>query len=317
MVGIGGLLLQAGLAQASTGPWLLGAGDESVYVGLDAQRFGTLALSSGSYADDVVTVDDGLTSLGGKIIGTFGLTRRVELELEFPVVYTFANGQGAVCGSLGLGACEPSAGVGVLVARSKFLVVDELAGAPLTLSLGLDLRFGQPTFDMRARITASGQGTFDLEPRVGLGRIGSLRQGKGYWSLFVDGGFRYRLPLDQAFGPDGVPAPGYEITANLENLWSPVPMVSFGPAVSLLTRPVGLDVEQVLADPALLGDPDRFSGINLTVLDAGGKLILRNGRNITFAAAVFYTLYARNNPSDVLKVSVGVGFRDLFRKRGT
>ncbi len=303
-------------AHASTGPWLLGAGDEQIYVGLDGQRFGKLALSTGSFSEDVVTVDDGVSSFGAKLIGTFGLSRRVELELEFPVNYTFANNsEGPVCGLLGLDACATSLGIGVIVARSKFLVVDELAGAPLTMSLGFDLRFGQPTADLRPRITAYGQGTFDLEPRVGLGRIGSLRKGSGYWTLFADAGFRYRIPLDGSFGPAALPAPGFEVTANFENLWSPVPLVSFGPTVSMLSRPMGVDFEDLLGDPTLATDINRFNGLRIFTMDAGGKLIVRNGKNITFAAAATYTLYAENNPSDVLKVSVGVGFRDLFHKK--
>lgn len=304
-----------GAAEAGTGPWLLGKGDEQVYIGLDTQRFSRLALTSGSYADDVVAVDDGFSMLGAKVIGTFGLSRRVELEFELPYVYQFANGPGAVCDLLGQEACETSQGLGVIVARSKFLVVDELSGAPVTFSLGLDFRFGQPTFDIRPRVTAFGQGTFDVEPRLGIGRIGSLRQGKGYWSLFADAGFRYRLPIDGTFGPDGTPAPGWEVVANLENLWSPLEYVSFGPAFGLLSRPVGLEVTDVLGSPELLADPNRFAGLRILSMDLGGKVIVRNGKNVTVAFAVFHTLYAENNPSDVLKISLGVGFRDLVRKR--
>ena len=69
-------------------------------------------------------------------------------------------------------------------------LVDELSGAPVSFSLGVDLRLGQTTERYRERITALGEGTFDLEPRFALGRIGPLP--KGYWSLYLDGGFRYR-----------------------------------------------------------------------------------------------------------------------------
>lgn len=312
------LLLSAALsapATASTGPWILGPGDEQIYVGLDAQRFTRLALSSGTFADDVVQVDEGVNTFGAKLIATFGVTKRVELEFELPFAYSYVNRQGPVCDSLGLDACEPSVGVGIVVARGKVVALDEVAGAPLTLSFGLDLRFGQPTAAFRPRITAFGTGTFDVEPRLALGRIGSIRGGRGYFSVFADASFRYRVPASAGIGPTPAPLPSFEVTANFENLWTPVELVSFGPAVSLLSRPIGYDVEQVLGAPELATHPGRFEAINLLALDAGGKLLFRNGKNVTVALAAFYTLYAENNPTDVVKVSAGVAFRDFIRRR--
>lgn len=302
--------MTSGEALAGNGPWVLGAGDQQVYVGLDAQRLGNLAVSSGSYADDVIQVDQGVTTLGGKLIGTFGLNRLVEVELELPYQYAFQNDPGPVCEAVGLDACEPTHGVGVIVARGKVLLLDELLGKPLSISLGLDVRFGQPTFRFRERITNLGEGTFDIEPRLSLGRIGGLGGKGGYFSIYGDVGFRWRFPIDKDYGEDGLAIPGWELTGNLESLFTPTGLVSIGPAVGVLWRPVGVDFEDVD-----LADPNRFAALRILALDAGAKLLIRSGRSVTFALGVFHTIYAENNPQDVLKVSLGVAFRDLIRRR--
>lgn len=297
-------------AHAGAGPWVLGKGDEQIYVGLDAQRFNRLAIDDGAYTDSVIDVDGGVTSFGAKLIGTVGLTRRLEIEFDLPYAYTYVNQPGAVCDLLGLDACETTQGIGTIAIRSKVLLVDELAGAPVSFSLGLDLRFGQLTAEHRQRITSLGEGTFDVEPRLSLGRIGSLRKGAGYWSLYADLGFRYRVPIDTAYGPDALWIPGFEITGNLENLWAPVQTVSFGPAIATLWRPNGVDFSATD-----LTDVDRIVALRMFALDVGGKIIIRNGRRVAVSASVFHTAYAINNPQDVVKVNVGVAIRDLFRKR--
>lgn len=302
------MLAGSGTAWAGGGPWVLGKGDQQVYVGLGAQTFQRLAVDSGSYTDDVIQVDEGVSSFGAQLIASFGLTRRLEIEADIPYSYTFANNPGGVCDLLAMGACKTTQGIGIITVRAKFLAVDEIQGAPLSLSIGLDARFGQLTAEHRQRITSLGEGTFDIEPRVAIGRIGSLP--KGYWSLYVDGSFRWRFPLNSDFAGTGIATPGYEITANLENLFTPIETFSIGPTVSLLSRPNGVDFSATD-----LTDVDRLISLRILALDAGAKILVRNGRNITVAMAVSRTVYAINNPEDVWKFSLGVGFRDIFRRR--
>lgn len=302
--------LSTSVALAGAGPWVLGAGDEQIYVGLDAQRFGLLATGAGAYADDVVTVDDGVNTFGAKLIGTLGLVRNVELELDLPFAYTYVNRIGDVCALLALDACETTYGFAPITLRTKWLVVDELAGRPVSFSVGVDLRFGQMTAEHRERITNIGDGTFDLEPRVSLGRIGRLPN--GWWSIYGDVSFRYRFPTDPSFGDTGIAVPGYEIVSNVENLWTPVSAVSIGPAIGLLWRPNGVDI---LSPEWAATDQDRIVALRILSLEAGAKLIVRNNRAISGSLGVFHTIYAINNPQDTFKISLGVAFRDLVRKR--
>lgn len=302
-------LAWAPLAHAGGGPWVLGQGDQQIYLGAEAQQFTKLAVGEGSYADSVIDVDDGIVSFGAKAIGTLGLARRFEVELDLSYLYTYANTAGPVCELLGEGSCDTTQGVGPLSARVKWLVVDELAGKPISVSVGLDLRFGQTTAEHRDRVTSLGDGTFAVEPRVAIGRIGTLP--KGWWSLYGDVSGRFPLPTDPAFVVGGQPAPGIEVVSNLENLWTPVPAVSLGPSVSFLYRPQGVDF--LSTD---LGDKDRFTALRILVLDAGAKLLIRNDKGITGVISAFHTVYAINNPQDVLKVSVGIAFRDFVKRRG-
>ncbi|MCB9680840.1 MAG: hypothetical protein H6733_05145 [Alphaproteobacteria bacterium] len=301
-------LLVGGEAHAGSGPWVLGKGDQQIYVGLDAQRFSKLAVDSGAYTEDVIDVDQGVSTFGAKLIGGFGLGRAFEVEFELPYVYTFAHRQGAVCDLLGQDACATTQGLGIVAARMKYLAVDEVLGKPLSVALGLDLRFGQATGAHRERITSLGEGTFDVEPRLSLGRIGSLPS--GYWSLYADGSFRFRFPMTTDVAGTGRWAPGFEITATLENLYTPGDKVSFGPAFSLLSRPLGVDFSGTD-----LADVDRLTALRIFALEGGLKLIVRNGRNVSVSLAAFHTIYAVNNPQNVFKVAAGVAFRDVFRRR--
>ncbi len=299
--------LSANHAVAGTGPWILGQGDEQIYIGAETQRLDRLAIGSGSYADDVIVVDGGITTLGLKALVTLGLTSRFEIEGELPYNIVFSNRSGAVCDALGLGACRTTKGIGIIALRGKALLLDEVAGKPLSLSVGLDLRFGQTTFENRQRITNLGEGTFDIEPRLLMGRVGPLPN--GYWSLYWGASFRYRVPIDRDFMDDGIDVPGYELTSDLEALFTPGRLVSIGPAVNWWLRPNGVDFEDVD-----LTDPDRLLGLRATVFEAGAKVIVRSGRNITFVGSFFRTVYARNNP-EVYKVGVGVSFRDFVPDR--
>lgn len=307
-IGLGLLVPQ--LATAGVGPWVMGPGDGQIYAGLDVQRFRRLSVSTGSYAPEVIDVDDGVSSVYFKLIGSVGLMRGLELEMELPYGVVFTPTQdGPVCELLGLGACRRTQGIGLMSVRLKGLALDELYGPPVSLAFTLEARFGQLTAPDRERITNLGEGTFDLAPRVAIGRIGSLGQ-NGSWNLALDVGWRYRFPLRRQHDGQDQAVPGWEIDTHLESLFSPVTSVAFGPAVTWLYRPNGVNFEDVD-----LTDVDRLGALRISALSAGAKLIIRGTDRITVSTSVFHTLHAVNNPTDVFSFGVGVSLRDPFKRR--
>jgi hypothetical protein len=303
--------LLGAVASAGTGPWVLAPGDGAVYVGLESQRFSRLALGDGSFTDSVLQVDQGVQTFIAKTIATVGLGRRLELEFELPVTHVFAPVQGDIC-TLGLAdGCAPTTGLGPIVVRGEGQVLDEVFGAPLSMSLGLDLRFGQTTAGSRSRITNIGEGTFDLEPRIAFGKAGGLGRKGGYYSLSLDVGFRWRMPLRTQFAGVDSRFPGFEVTGGTEALLSPIPIFGFGPALGWIYRPNGYDVEDLLAGEGLWADPDRFLALRIGALTAGGKVIFRGSDRVSVVFSVLHTLYARNNPTNVLQLGAGVQVRGL------
>jgi hypothetical protein len=295
--------LSVSLAIAGTGPWVMSPGAASVYGGVEVQQFSRLATSSGSGAEDVISVDQGVSTLGVKVIGAVGIVRGVQVEAELPWFAVNAHTtDGPLCSALGLGACAPTQGIGVPVVRLQGQILDEVYGAPFSLSLGLDARFGQLTAGDRERITNLGEGTFDLEPRLSAGVVGGFWG--GYASVAADAGFRYRFPMRRDFPGQIGAIPGYEITHNSEILWTPRSLISFGPSFSLLWRPDGVDVETTD-----MSDVDRFAALRVLSANLGGKVILRFGERFAANVSVFHTAYAVNNPTNVLAISAGLSMR--------
>ncbi len=304
-------LLTSSTAQAGSGPWVLGRGDHTLYLGLEAQRFDHLAQSSGSGADDVVDVGEGMQTFGVKAIATLGLLNRVEGELLVPWYEVRQNRTEAFpCQELGLSACETSRGVGIIRARVKGLVLDEILGPPVSLTVGGELRVGQFTAKDRERITNRGEGSLDGGGFVAVGRSGSL--GKGYWSAYLEAGGRYRASNATVVG---VEAPGAETYGELQFLLSPARKLALGPELSWLWRPEGHDIEDMLADVNIVGDIDRLGSLRIFSLQAGAKAVLRASDTLSASAGLFHTAYAINNPTDVWTVDVGISARGFLRRR--
>ena len=304
------LLLGASLALAGSGPWVVGNGKASLYVGAESQRITRLAVTVDGN-NDVIDVAQGISSFGVKGIATLGITNRVEVEVGIPWWSVRANRtDDPLCDALGLEACEPTQTVGVLTARSKVLLLDEYFGSPLSLSLGGELRYGDFTAPTRARITNAGEGTTDIGPYVSVGRVGSFR-GKGYVSGFVESGWRYRFPTTRAF-PDAdqgdQPAPLPETWVALEALAGPSNRVYFGPVFTFLYRD-GLDWGEVD-----LTDPDRLAALRVLTARLGGSVVVHNGGNLSLVATALQTIAKRNNPN-TLSVNLGVSFAGLAPRR--
>lgn len=293
-------------ARASDGAYVVGPADASLYLGLDAERITRLAGADGSGADTVIDVDEGLSKLTGKAILSYGLAPRLELELTLPYGYNRANRtDGPLCTALGE-ACATTKGVGVIEMQAKGLVFDELAGAPLSVALGGEARFGQHTWNTRNRLTNLGEGTFDVGGLLGLGRSGGLGS-KGYWAASATAGARYRFPNTDA---GGTPIPGWETDGRASFLFAPTGTWSFGPQVAWFFRPEGTDVET-----SDLADPDWLGALRVEKVAAGGAVHLRARQGVVLTASVLHNAWVVNNPVDSLLVSTGVQIDRLgFRK---
>jgi len=301
----GGALPRA--AMAGSGPWVQGSGALSVYLGGEYQRIDELAGREGLGDPSVIPVDDGIETTGLKLITSYGLVERVELELDLPWSHVQANRPGPVCASLGPRSCAPTRGLGVVSARVKGLLLDELYGAPLSLSVAGVARFGQATARTRERVTNLGEGTQDLGAGLAVGRSGGLRD--GFWSGYVDATGFYRFS-NVAEAEPGVPA--WEYSVNAELLGGTQAWWSLGPSVSFWHRPEGIDIEDLLSDPALAVDVDRFARLRASSTRVGAKLLLRADSRTTLALGASTTVAAVNNPR-VFALSAGVAVYPRLR----
>lgn len=301
VVGLVGVLSVS--AEAGSGPWVVGEGRGTLYVGTDAQRFNHLATVVNDERD-VIEVDEGVSTFGVKGIGTVGLGRRAELELVVPWYLVQANRtDGDLCRALPLAGCRTTSGIGVLRARAKGVLLDEYFGAPLTLSAVVEVRVGDATAATRERVTNLGEGTLDAGPVVAVGRTGAL--GEGFWSAYLEGGFRYRSPNTDAYPQNrgDTVVPGSEITGGAEVLCGPGTRFGVGPTANLLYRPFGLDFGEID-----LTDPDRFGALRILQAAAGVTAFARARQDVTASASVQRTIVAVNNPTDIWVVNLGVQF---------
>ncbi len=287
-----------GAAQAASGPWVLSPRDASIYAGTEFQRIGHLASENGSFEDEPVAVDSGISKFAVQGYISYGIIPRVQLSLSVPFQDVHANRtDGPICTTFGLNACTRTTGFGIVDLRAQGLVLDEFYGAPVSLAVGAELRQGSHTALERARITDLGEGTTDTGGYLSLGRTGPVGE-SGTWSGYVELGGLYRFPNTTL---DGRPTPGSEFTGDAEFLLGFSRAVSVGGAVGAFWRPFGVELSEID-----LADPDRFASLRVVNLRSGLKLLLRSSDNVVFSASVLGTLYAENNPSDLLSVSAGV-----------
>ena len=298
-------LTTARAAHAGSGPWVVGTGQTSLYVGSETQQFSQLATSTGSRAtDDILDLGSGISTLGLKAVASYGLLSTMELEFMFPWYWVRANRtDDPVCTDLGLGACEPTSGVGIVSGRAKYLLIDEVYGAPLSLALAGELRLGALTADSRARLTNLGEGTSDVGGMLALGRSRGLGD-DGVFSAYAELGARYRFPNTTL---DGLDVPGSEFYTTVEALLGPNRRVSLGPSIGGFLRPSGIDIEELLSTYAK--DLDRFSALSVKTLHAGVKAIIFSEQDIDLVVGVLRTVYAVNNPPDTLILTAGITTR--------
>lgn len=299
-------------ASAGSGPWVIADGQYSVYMGGEVSRLERLDTRDGAGGREVIDVDQGLSTLGAKAILTIGAQGRFEAEIGVPVYRVQANRtDGAVCESLGLEACETTQGIGVITARAKGTVLDELYGDPITLAIGADARLGHLTAPTRARITNLGEGTFDLGGFASVGRAGRLADGSWSAWLEVDGWYRF-TNTDSYPAPSGeIRAPNPEFQATSEVLFGWTPAFSVGPLATFFARPGGLDFGELD-----LSDPDRLAALRVMNLRVGGTVVIRARQGLSFSGSVLQTVSAANNPYVTL-VSFGVGTNGRLTRERT
>ena len=296
-------ILVASPAIAGSGPWTISEGDTSIYAGVESQRLERLTLSSGAGADDVLDVDDGLETTGTVMVVTHGIRQDIEFQVNASWMRVQANRpDGELCAALGPQTCKTTRGLAPMGVQVKWQIVDELVGAPLSMSIGGAARFSQWTARTRDRTTNLGEGTTDFGPTLALGRSGGL--GEGFWSAHVDTSWLYRQSNIVDSDP---PVPGSELKIDTEALGGTRTWWSVGPTISYWERPQGVDLEDILADPNLATDIDRFARLRARSVRVGGKLLIRSSERTTLVLAGFTTVAAVNNPL-VSGLSAGFGF---------
>lgn len=159
------------------------------------------------------------------------------------------------------------------------------SGAPTTLDTGL---------------TASG-----LTASVGRTDVA----GNGWYRASADASYWYRFPNAEL---NGQRVPGDEVAWSMEAVWAPRERFSIGPAVYAFHRLWGRDFR-----PGDLGQINVFSALKASQLQAGGKLgIYAINDGPTVSIAVLRAVYARNNPTDTLVITAGIGWWLQGRDRG-
>jgi hypothetical protein len=297
-----------GIAQAGSGPWIVGEGATSLYFGGESEQFHTLRYDAGD--DGTLEVGEGITKFGLKAIATVGLGPRIDLQFVLPWYNVQAKRPDAeLCTVLGLSACATTRGIGLLEARGKGLLLDEFFGAPVSVATGFELRIGQFTLPTRERLTNLGVGTTDVGVFASIGRSGGL--GNGTWSAYLEGIGRYRVPTTQHYPHNtGTRAvPGSEVEASTQILVGPSPRFSIGPVVYALYRPEGREFEALD-----LTDPDRFAALRIGNVRVGGVAVVRSQGDVSASISVLRTVYAYNNPNDNFLVSIGMQVDTRFRR---
>jgi len=297
---------------AGDGPWVAGNGNASLFVGLEGQRIDRLHIRDAQGQAEIIDVDDGISTLGVKAIGTVGVRDRFEVEFAVPWYQARANRQdGPLCTLLGLQACATTEGIGIVSVRAKGTVLDELYGAPVSLAVGLETRFGQLTSGTRARITNIGEGTTDVGLFTAVGRSARLGS-KGYWMGFVEGLGRYRIPNSRSYEGSNAEeraAPGFEVAMSTKALFGWNSHVGLGPVADLYTRPMGFNFGDLDLD-----NIDRFAALKVLHMRVGAQVLLRANDRLSFTGSVTHTVVAQNNPYTTV-LSIGISHFGMLSKK--
>ncbi|MFZ5477803.1 MAG: hypothetical protein ACOZNI_13590 [Myxococcota bacterium] len=284
-------------ALAGTGPWTLPEGNWTTYGGAEYRQF--RMLTTGGFTGQGADLGTAFRTFSAQVIGSFGLREWAEGEISIPYVYVqTARTDVAPCENLGLQACEPVQDIGLVTARVKLRLLDEVVGPPLSLAMGPLVRTGEFTHAERQRLTAPTEGQTDFGAFVVAGRSSGLAQ--GWYGAWVQAEYRFRLANTEV---EGKKVPGDELELSGELLLAPAGMVAFGPDVWFTTRD-GIGLAEM--NEKYLDDPDRYAMLAVTTVKAGGKVVIGSQSLTSLVVSGTGTLFAKNNPSDGWSVGVGV-----------
>lgn len=292
------LTLLTGIASAGGGPWTLNPREHNVYVGFDHFRYETYRGSTSTQR--TVASPIAATAVGGS--WTIGLANDLEFEVRAPIEFvrvTDPNAEGCIT-DRPEDFCETSLNVGDLYGAVKWRFVDELYRSPVSMALVMSMRSGEFYAPERGRLTSLGDGTTDIGLGLSIGKTASV--GRGWYTASADVRYHYRFPNTGGFFGEKVPTDELEFSA--EGLWAFHPRFAVGPAVFGFTRMGGADFDDID-----FFDEDGFASLAGTQLKAGAKLAIfgtDGGPTVSFTVA--RTFYARNNPTDTLSVSAGIGW---------
>lgn len=288
------LLLCSSIAHAGDGPWTLAPGDDSLYLGVAWFQYGTFDAGGGS----AQTLSEGVSAFNAHAVWTTGLADGLELELVLPWETARVNDPTmAICADAG-DFCKTTSGLGDVSAALKLRLVDELYGSPVTIAAAAGARTGEAYADERDRLTTLGDGTTDFGAGLSLGRTDVLGA-RGWYRAGVWGWYWRRMP-NTHFEEAKVPADDLSFTA--EATVSPHPRFGVGPALQGFQRLGGVDLNE--ARPA----SDPWGALAAAQIQAGGKLGVYSEGGVSLSVGVLRTVYARNNPTDTVVVTAGLGW---------
>ena len=282
-------------ALAGEGPWTLQPGEHNLYFGLQTFRYGEYDAGT---AD--ASLDTDVVATGAVAVWTYGLSEGLEMELQVPYESArVGDPRSVACTDAPRRSwCAPTSGLGDVAVLVKTRFVDEVYAAPFTVSGVWGARTGEAYSSTRGRLTNLGDGQTDLGGTLTLGRTDVL--GKGWYRVAGSAGYWWRLPHTTV--PSKIPAD--ELRFDFNAAVAIVPAVSIGPAVYGFTRLGGVDLPA-----ADLTHINGFSSLNASQVQVGGKLGLHPPGSLgTVTLGVLRTVAARNNPTDTLAVSFGIGF---------
>ncbi|MFT7520932.1 MAG: hypothetical protein ACI9MC_003083 [Kiritimatiellia bacterium] len=290
-------LLLGAPAEAGGGPWTLNAGEHNVYVGLDYFRYRNYR--SDSFMEPL---DTALTASGVTVVWTAGVAPGVELELKLPYENVRANDPSSETCMLDRPGdwCDTTSGLGDIGGVIKGRLIDELYGNPFSWSLSGAFRSGEAYADTRNRITTLGDGQSDVGLGTSIGRTDQA--GKGWYTASAEAWYFYRLPNRRS--PTGAKVPSDEVAFSAEGMWAFHQRFAVGPALFGFFRTGGISLDDID-----YFDIDSWNTLRTSQIKVGVKAAtFSTGDGPTVVVTVLTTVFARNNPSDTLALSFGVGW---------
>jgi hypothetical protein len=290
------LLFLVVAAMAGDGPWTLQPGDTSLYVGVDQVRYAHVRTNAG-----VRDLGGGVSAVSAVGVATIGLLDGFDLEAVVPWVRSrHLDPTSDLCTGPGRPSdfCATTSSLGTVRVMAKGRLLNEGNLRPVSLSIAAGVRSSEVASEARGRLTAVGEGQSDVGATVAVGRTAGVAKA-GWYKASLQAGYWYRLPL--ANHPK---IPADDLVADAAVIVSPVRAFAVGPAVSLFYRLWGTQ----LGEDIDLSDPNGFASLQASQLKVGGQASVFGAGGLTLSTGVYATAVAKNNPSDTLSFSVGLGW---------